>query len=201
MASRLSPASVDPVYQPVSPGLQLSRLPQAKHFNGRPQLHPLPATPEIWECQVAVIGGSLGGVAAAAHAMATGAQTCLIEVSPWLGGQISSQGVSALDESLRMRQANNFSPSWMHFRNLIKQQVVHLPDWSPTGNIRPVSAINSCWVGTLCFPPEAGALAAGQLLQEAKATADQSRWATMTAFKGAEFDTSGQRVTALYGMR
>ena len=201
MASRLSPAPSTEVYQNISPALGVSRLPQPVALNGRPQIHPLPPVEEVWECQVAVVGGSLGGVAAAAHAMATGAQTCLIEVSPWLGGQISSQGVSALDESLRMRQANNFAPSWMRFRDLIKRQVVNLPDWSPTGNARPISDINSCWVGTLCFPPEAGALAAGQLLQEAKSTAGQSRWATMTAFKGAEFDGSGRRITALYAVR
>ncbi len=201
MASRWLPGSVASGYYPLTPALALSSLPQPQRFNGRPQLHPLPASPEIWECQVAVIGGSLGGVAAAAHAMATGAQTCLIEVSPWLGGQVSSQGVSALDESLRMRQTNNFSPSWLHFRSLIKRQVVHLPAWSPTGSVRAVSEINSCWVGTLCFPPEAGALAAGQLLQEAKPSANQSRWATMTAFKGAEFDSTGGRITALYAVR
>ena len=56
-----------------------------------------------------VVGGSLGGVAAASHAMQSGAKTCLIEVSPWLGGQISSQGVSAVDESLTMRAKQNFS--------------------------------------------------------------------------------------------
>ncbi|HIK43979.1 MAG TPA: FAD-dependent oxidoreductase [Leptolyngbyaceae cyanobacterium M65_K2018_010] len=203
-ASRQPPSAATPegaTGPDLTPALRLSRLPQPVAFNGRPQINPLPRFEEIWECQVAVIGGSLGGVAAAAHAMATGAQTCLIEVAPWLGGQVSSQGVSALDESLRMRQANNFSPSWQRFRRLIKQQAAELPDWSPRGKTRPVTEINSCWVGALCFPPLVGARAAEQFLQETQAAAAQSRWATMTAFKGAEFDGTGRRITAVYGVR
>jgi hypothetical protein len=169
-------------------------------LNGRPQLDPKPQAAEVWECQVAVVGGSLGGVAAAAQAMATGAQTCLIEVSPWLGGQISAQGVSALDESLSMRQRQNFSPSWLRLRRLIEQQPVSLPPWTGVGAGVKVAAINSCWVATLCFPPEAGHRAAQQFLRETQANAQGSRWATMTAFKGAEFDASGRRITAIYAV-
>ncbi|MEA5448668.1 FAD-dependent oxidoreductase [Leptolyngbya sp. CCNP1308] len=200
-ASRWSPTPSPGAGGDIAPALGLRDVPQPIVFNGRPQIDPLPKFEEVWECQVAVIGGSLGGVAAAAHAMASGATTCLIEVAPWLGGQISSQGVSALDESLRMRQANNLSPSWLRFRQLIKQQVVTLPAWSPGGTSRSVADINSCWVGTLCFLPQAGAKAAEQFLADTNPSAPASRWATMTAFKGAEFDASGRHITAVYGVR
>ncbi|PSR18853.1 NAD(FAD)-dependent dehydrogenase [filamentous cyanobacterium CCP3] len=200
-ASRWSPTPSPGAGGEITPALKLQRIPQPLALNGRPQIDPLPQFDEVWECQVAVVGGSLGGVAAAAHAMATGATTCLIEVAPWLGGQISAQGVSALDESLRMRQANNLSPSWQRFRQTIKQQVVDLPGWSPTGTSRSVADINSCWVGTLCFPPQVGAKAAEQFLVANQPSAPASRWATMTAFKGAEFDATGRRITAVYGVR
>ncbi|MGB3138108.1 MAG: FAD-dependent oxidoreductase, partial [Nodosilinea sp.] len=167
----------------------------------RPRINPLPEFEEVWECQVAVVGGSLGGVAAAHHAMASGATTCLIEAAPWLGGQISAQGVSALDESLRMRQADNLSPSWRRLRQVIKQQAVELPEWSPGGKSRSVADINSCWVGTLCFPPQAGDSAAEQFLAASHTSAPASRWAAMTAFKGAEFDATGRRITAIYGVQ
>lgn len=200
-ASRPSPptTTASQVESPLAP--HLGQLAQPLILNGRPQLDPKPQGAEIWECQVAVVGGSLGGVAAAAHAMATGAQTCLIEVSPWLGGQISAQGVSALDESLRMRQRQNFSPSWLRLRRLIEQQRVSLPPWTGVGAGVQVAALNSCWVATLCFPPEAGHRAAQQFLRETQVSAPASRWATMTAFKGAEFDGSGQRITAIYAVR
>jgi hypothetical protein len=168
--------------------------------NGRPQLSPLPADPEVWNCQVVVIGGSLGGVAAAAHAMQSGAITCLIELSPWLGGQISAQGVSAIDESLTMRAKQNFSQSWINFKHLIEQQSVSLPDVNRSKSLR-VADLNRCWVGKLCFPPQAGAIAAQQLLQTSATQAPGSRWGTAIAFKGAEFDATGENITAIYGVR
>lgn len=169
-------------------------------LNGKPHLSPLPTPKETWQCQVVVIGGSLGGVSAASQAMQAGAKTCLIELAPWLGGQISSQGVSALDESMTMRAAQNFSPSWLNFKRLIASQTVDLPAWTNLASPQPVSAINSCWVGDLCFPPKAGAKAAEQLLETAAQNAPGSRWQTATAFKGAEFDPTGQQITAVYAV-
>ncbi|MEB3290872.1 MAG: FAD-dependent oxidoreductase [Leptolyngbya sp.] len=198
MASRLSPPETN--LTDLAPQLQAVSLPSSMVFNGRPHIFPKPAIQEVWECEVVVVGGSLGGVAAAGHAMASGAQTCLIEVAPWLGGQISAQGVSALDESLGMRQQNNFSPGWVRFRRIIEEQVVHLPAWSPGSKIRLTRDLNSCWVGGLCFMPEAGAKASEQFLRETGA-AGHSRWATMTAFKGADFNPTGQLITAVYAVQ
>jgi len=201
-ASRWSPETTAAAWeQDIAQSLGYVKVPQPLALNGRPQLSPLPQIEEVWECQVAVVGGSLGGIAAAVHAMQTGAKTCLIEVAPWLGGQVSSQGVSALDESMRMRQSNNLSQSWLQFRQVLKQQPVNLPDWSPGGKSRLVSDINRCWVGTLCFPPQAGATASEAMLEQAVASAPGSRWAAMTAFKGAEFDANGRNITAVYGVR
>lgn len=169
--------------------------------NGRPHLSPLPTAKEVWTCDVVVIGGSLGGVAAASHAMQSGATTCLIELTPWLGGQISSQGVSALDESQVMRSEETLSESWMHFKRLIAKQKVILPDWVNLAGERRVDEINSCWVGILCFPPIAGASASEQLLKNAATRSPQSRWSVSTAFKGADFDESGRLVTAIHAVR
>ncbi|MGD1931949.1 MAG: FAD-dependent oxidoreductase [Leptolyngbyaceae cyanobacterium] len=169
--------------------------------NGRPNLSPLPRAQEVWECEVVVVGGSLGGVGAAAHAMGTGAQTCLIEVTPWLGGQISSQGVSAIDESRSMRAVQNFSPSWRDFKRLIRSQPVDLPAWTGMSDRQFTYETNSCWVGDLCFLPEKGAAAAESFLQNAVRASPNSRWATSTAFKGAAFDTAGRNITAVYAVK
>jgi NADPH-dependent 2,4-dienoyl-CoA reductase/sulfur reductase-like enzyme len=50
-------------------------------------------------CDVLIVGGGTGGVAAAHEAASRGAKTCLVAESFWLGGQITSQGTSALDEA------------------------------------------------------------------------------------------------------
>lgn len=169
--------------------------------NGLPQLNPLPTAKEVWECSVVVIGGSLGGVAAASEAMQSGAKTCLIELTPWLGGQISSQGVSAVDESLAMRAKENHSKSWIEFKQLIAQQPVELPSWSNVPSPLKVKDINSCWVGKLCFPPKAGASAAEQLLKSSSSFAPGSQWGTSIAFKGAEFDSTGQQIVSIYAVK
>jgi NADPH-dependent 2,4-dienoyl-CoA reductase/sulfur reductase-like enzyme len=50
------------------------------------------------DCQVLVAGGGMGAVAAALAASRRGCRTCLLEETDWLGGQLTAQGVSALDE-------------------------------------------------------------------------------------------------------
>lgn len=185
----------------VETGLQQGELNQLVNANGRPQLSPLPVAEEVWECEVVVVGGSLGGIAAASHAMATGAQTCLIELTPWLGGQISSQGVPALDESGAMQRKQNFSASWRAFKELVAQQPVNLPAWTGLDGARRTSTLNSCWVSGLCFLPQAGASAAQQWLEAAASRSPGSRWGTAIAFKGASFDASGRQITSIHAVK
>ncbi len=170
-------------------------------MNGRPQLSPLPSPKQVWQCEVVVVGGTLGGVSAAAEAMQAGAQTCMIELSPWMGGQISSQGVSAIDESGAMQAAQNFGESWQDFKQLIKTQTVAPPSWTGLASPESVANLNSCWVGGLCFLPKAGETASEQLLEQAALSAPNSRWQSSTAFKGAEFDPTGRQITALYAVQ
>jgi hypothetical protein len=181
------------------------------HPSGLPLLNPPPPNDaQVWECEVAIVGGSLGGIAAAYHAMQSGAVTCLIELTPMLGGQISSQGVSAIDESLTMRDRQNFSTSWKHLKELIASQDA-LPDRFPHQKFKnlageanqnlKVADLNSCWVGDLCFLPTAGAKAAEALLNEAAANSPQSRWGTQIAFKGASFNQAGNAIETLYAVQ
>lgn len=190
-----------PVAQVVNRAEVATGAQQITEANGRPTLAPLPLAEEIWECEVVVIGGTLGGVAAASHAMRTGVKTCLIELTPWLGGQISSQGVSAIDESRAMRWRDNLSPSWEAFKQLLRNQPVYLPSWTGLPSPLAVHELNSCWVGGLCFSPKAGATAAEMWIRAAAESAPGSRWATSTAFKGATFGPRGEEITAVYAVK
>lgn len=49
-------------------------------------------------CDVLVVGGGTGGISAAIAAARQGAKVCLLEETAWVGGQMTAQGVSALDE-------------------------------------------------------------------------------------------------------
>lgn len=184
-------------------GIQKSTTPLPLYdLNGLPVLNPVPPeNAEIWECEVAVVGGSLGGVAAAYHAMKTGATTCLIELTPMLGGQVSSQGVSAIDESLLMRHRQQFPLSWIHFKNVIASQPALPKKYSYLKPGAVVADTNSCWVGNLCFTPYSGELGSEEFLRESQRSAPKSRWETQIAFKGASFNEQGDRITAIHGVK
>ncbi len=52
---------------------------------------------------VVVIGGGAGGTAAAVEASRCGARTLVVEETPWLGGVLTSAGVSAVDGNYKLR--------------------------------------------------------------------------------------------------
>lgn len=52
---------------------------------------------------VVVAGGGTGGTAAAIEAARCGASVLVVEESPWLGGMLTSAGVSAVDGNFRLR--------------------------------------------------------------------------------------------------
>ena len=52
---------------------------------------------------IVVVGGGAGGTAAAIEASRNGARTLIIEETPWLGGMLTSAGVSAIDGNYRLR--------------------------------------------------------------------------------------------------
>ena len=52
---------------------------------------------------VVVIGGGTGGTAAAIEAARCGSSVMIVEKTPWLGGMLTSAGVSAIDGNYRLR--------------------------------------------------------------------------------------------------
>jgi hypothetical protein len=58
-----------------------------------------PRNPDKEEtCDILVAGGGLAGAATAYEGLLAGRTVCLTEITDWVGGQISAQGTSALDE-------------------------------------------------------------------------------------------------------
>ncbi len=68
---------------------------------------------------IVIVGGSLGGVAAAQAAAQAGAQVCLLEATGWLGGQFTAQGVSKPDEN-RFIESVGSTLSYRMFRHAIR---------------------------------------------------------------------------------
>ncbi|WP_404783778.1 FAD-dependent oxidoreductase [Altericista sp. CCNU0014] len=115
----------------------------------------LPAGQTAIACDVLVAGGGLAGVATAYEALHAGKTVCLTELTDWVGGQISSQGTSALDETVVQRSQSIFPKGYLEFRNAI---LARIPQETP-GN---------CWVSAVCFLPKMGNEILREMLERAE---------------------------------
>ncbi len=121
------------------------------------------------ECDVAVIGGGLGGVAAALRACRSGVRVCLTEETTWLGGQATSQGVSAMDEQDHIETFGG-TASYYELREAIRGQYRTLYRLSEAAKTAPFFNPGDGWVSRLCFEPAVCALAlVGMMLPEVQA--------------------------------
>ncbi len=110
---------------------------------------------QIFDCDVAVIGGGFGGVAAALAAAEAGRVVVMSEPTDWIGGQVTSQAVSALDEH-RYIETFGGTHSYYRFRDGVRAAYLERfggPDLMPDG--QPLNPGNG-WVSRLCFEPRAG---------------------------------------------
>lgn len=106
-------------------------------------------------CDVMVVGGGTSGVAASYEALKAGRSVCLTEITDWVGGQVSSQGTSALDEKTTQRSIGLFSRGYGEFRQRILMQ---------NAGKNP----GSCWVSAVCFMPKEGHEILMAMLREAE---------------------------------
>jgi hypothetical protein len=108
--------------------------------------------PRRHACDVAVIGGSLGGVAAALAACEAGRTVVLTEATDWIGGQVTSQGVTPLDEHEHIERFGG-TARYAAFRERARahyRAAYGAPERMPDG--APLNPGNG-WVSRLCFEP------------------------------------------------
>ncbi len=115
---------------------------------------PLPTITNL-DCDVAVIGGGFGGVAAALAAAESGLHVVLSEPTDWIGGQVTAQGVSALDEHQYIETFGG-TRSYYRFREGVRaayRERYGGPETMPDGS--PLNP-GGGWVSRLCFEPRVG---------------------------------------------
>jgi len=119
-------------------------------------------------CDVAVIGGGMGGVAAALAACDAGARVILTEATAWLGGQMTSQGVSAFDEHAHIETFGG-TRTYYQLRNGIRADyagrypALSAASGGALGAAQPLNPGNG-WVSRLCFEPRVGVRVIADLL-------------------------------------
>ena len=103
----------------------------------------------------------MGSVAAAISAIEHGATIVMIAPFRWLGGQLTSQGVSALDEHLYIETFGG-SPHYVRLRSLIRQRMATL--YGITLTEEAIFNPGNAWVSNLCFFPFVAADAIQELI-------------------------------------
>src|SRR5690348_6221289 len=81
----------------------------------------VPSGPPLREIttEILVVGGGMGGIAAAWSALRSGRRVCLLEETDWVGGQVTSQGVAALDEHEHIETFGG-TRSYYQFREAVR---------------------------------------------------------------------------------
>ena len=136
------------------------------------------------KCDILVVGGGLSGVATAYEGLLAGRRVCLTELTDWLGGQISSQGTSALDERRTQRSKLFYSRGYLELRKLIRRQY---------NQLNP----GKCWVSESCFLPHDGHKILGKMLKDAaKKGRGKLQWFPNTVIKDLDISSDGKIINS-----
>ena len=139
------------------------------------QIEKLDPQSEI-ECELLVVGGGLAGAAATEEALLSGKTVCLTEITDWVGGQISSQGTSALDERTTQRAQLFYPRGYLSLRERINKFY---------GKLNP----GECWVSVSCFLPKDAHEVLLQQLKDAEAKGEgKLHWLPNTVIKDLEIE-------------
>lgn len=141
------------------------------------------------ECEILVVGGGLAGSAAAYEGLLQGKTVCLTDITDWVGGQISSQGTSALDERPTQRSRLIYPRGYLELRKGIEEKY---------GELNP----GDCWVSESCYlPADGNEILMEQLEKAAKKGKGKLEWFPSTVIKELEIGKvpnsgSGEQITS-----
>ncbi len=110
----------------------------------------------VIKCDVTVVGAGVGGTFASIASSRAGAKTCLIAEDYWVGGMLTSAGVSAVDGSFRTS-----SGIYMEFLRNLKNY------YEKRGQLHETQ---KCSASPFCFEPKVGNSVLGNMLKHPNLT-------------------------------
>ena len=142
-----------------------------------------PRQPDRQEsCDMLIVGGGLAGTAAAYEGLLAGRTVCLSEITDWVGGQLSSQGTSALDERPTQRQRLYYPRGYLELRQRIED---HYNLLNP----------GACWVSESCFLPYDGHRLLLEMLEDAAKRGEGTlKWFPNTVIKDIDRNSDGTQI-------
>ena len=142
---------------------------------------------------VAVIGGGVGGVAAALAALEAGRTVVLTEETDWLGGQFTSQAMSAPDENQFIERGGG-THGYQELRRRIRGWYRRNRRLAPLVAKDPEFNPGHCWASRLCHEPRAALAAIESLLGPHR---DAGRLRVIARHKVLRAERAGPRVAAV----
>lgn len=134
------------------------------------------------ECEILIAGGGLAGTATAYEALRAGRTVCLTELTDWVGGQLSSQGTSALDEARMQRSLLFYADGYNQLRQRIARQY-------------RVQNPGDCWVSASCFLPNDAHAILWDMLNDAADDGNGTlKWFPATVIKDLEIRSDGRLI-------
>ncbi len=115
----------------------------------------------VIECEILIVGGGTGGVAAALAAAQRGRKVHLLEETDWIGGQLTAQGVSALDEHEHIENFGG-TANYYTLRNALRD---HYRTHANAAGKQPHFNPGNCWVTRVAFEPKVALATMLALLQ------------------------------------
>ncbi|MGK7890752.1 MAG: FAD-dependent oxidoreductase [Leptolyngbyaceae cyanobacterium] len=142
----------------------------------------IPVADETVECEILIVGGGLAGIAAAYESLLVGRTVCMTELTDWLGGQVSSQGTSALDEAGGQRSRLFYSKGYKELRDRIEDHY---------GLLNP----GDCWVSVACYlPNDAHEILLEQLEDAEDEGNGELKWFPSTVIKDVVLSADGRLI-------
>ncbi len=158
---------------------------------------PIRATQETLEFDVVIAGGSTAAFAAAIAAAESGVRTALLEPTDWVGGQLTSSGVPAIDEAWHtIRDKKSGQPL------LNVAQVARSPANITPNFLAALSALENpgdCWVSRFCFCPDS--FLERQLMPLQRRVGNRLTVFLNTVVKRVELNNRGTRIRSLSAIR
>ena len=141
-----------------------------------------PSPDQVVECEMLIVGGGLAGTAAAYEGLKAGRTICMTELTDWVGGQISSQGTTALDESRKQRALLFYSDGYKELRDRTQQLY---------GELNP----GECWVSVSCFMPhDAHQILLDMLKDAERQGGGELKWFPSTVIKDLSVSADGRQI-------
>ncbi|MBE9137323.1 FAD-dependent oxidoreductase [Nodosilinea sp. LEGE 07088] len=149
----------------------------------------IPTIDGVVDCEIMIVGGGLAGTATAYESLLAGRTVCMTDITDWVGGQISSQGTSALDEYPKQRSQLFYARGYLELRDRIQARY---------GELNP----GQCWVSLSCFMPnDINEILVDMLADAEREGGGQLKWFPNTVVKDLSLNDAGNQIDSLVAIQ